>query len=266
VSAVAETPDVLARIVRRRRESLAGIAGPPPELPAGPPRTAADNTFLAALAARPAGRRFSIVAEVKMGSPRLGSLVGKVDPLRQARTYAENGAAAVSVVVEPEFFFGGYELLAACRRASGLPAIAKDFVVDPRQLLWAREAGADAVLLIASLYELGELLRYAGMARGLGLVPLVETHDAADLARLAGGAWELVGVNNRDLKTFGVDLERSIALLPRLPAGALRVAESGIDGPQAVERLARAGFDAFLVGESLLLAADPAAKLRELAG
>jgi len=149
VSAVAETPDVLARIVRRRRESLAEIAGPPPELPAGPPRTAADNTFLAALAARPAGRRFSIVAEVKMGSPRLGSLAGKLDPLRQARTYAENGAAALSVVVEPEFFFGGYELLAACRDTSGLPAIAKDFVVDPRQLLWAREAGADAVLLIA---------------------------------------------------------------------------------------------------------------------
>jgi indole-3-glycerol phosphate synthase len=259
--------DVLARIVRRRRESLAGIAGPPPELPAGPPRTAADNAFLAALAARPAGRRFSIVAEVKMGSPRLGSLAGKVDPLRQARTYAENGAAALSVVVEPEFFFGGYELLAACRSTSGLPAIAKDFVVDPRQLLWAREAGADAVLLIASLYEAGELLRYAGMARGLGLVPLVETHDAADVAKLGSeDLWEMVGVNNRDLKTFGVDLERSIALLPRLPAGALRVAESGIEGPGAVARLARAGFDAFLVGESLLLASDPAAKLRELAG
>jgi len=265
--------DVLARIVERRRERLAEAAGPPPELPAdlpiGQPRTAADNAFLAALAARPASRRFSVIAEVKMGSPRLGPLAGRVDPLGQARTYAANGAAALSVVVEPDFFFGSYDLLAACRRASGLPAIAKDFVVDPRQLVWAREAGADAVLLIASLYEAAELARYAGMARGVGLVPLVETHDAADLAMLAGGEWEIVGVNNRDLKTFGVELERSIALLPHFPAaaaGALRVAESGIDGRAAVERLARAGFDAFLVGESLLLAADPGAKLRELAG
>lgn len=271
------TADVLARIVERRRESLARPSGPPPDPPAdvpiGPPRTAADNAFLAALAARPASRRFSIIAEVKMGSPRLGSLAGRVDPLEQARIYAENGAAALSVVVEPDFFFGGYDLLAACRRASGLPAIAKDFVVDPRQLVWAKDAGADAVLLIASLFEAEELARYAGMARGLGLAPLVETHDEADLAKLAGGglegasgAWEMVGVNNRDLKTFGVDLARSIALLPKLPSGALRVAESGIDGRAAVERLARAGFDAFLVGESLLLAADPAAKLRELAG
>lgn len=258
--------DVLSRIVERRRESLGALPGPPPELSSGRPRTAGDNAFLAALAARPASRRFSIVAEVKMGSPRLGPLAGRVDPLDQARIYAENGAAALSVVVEPDFFFGGYDLLAACRHASGLPAIAKDFVVDPRQLVWAKDAGADAVLLIASLYEAEVLARYAGMARGLGLVPLVETHDEADLAKLTGRAWEIVGVNNRNLKTFGVDLARSIDLLPRLPSGALRVAESGIDGGAAVERLARAGFDAFLVGESLLLASDPAAKLRELAG
>jgi indole-3-glycerol phosphate synthase len=259
--------DVLARIVRRRRERLAeaaAVAGPTPELPAGPPRTAADNAFLAALAGR--GHRAAIVAEVKMGSPRLGSLAGRVDPLRQAEIYAENGAAALSVVVEPDFFSGSYELLAACRRAAGLPAVAKDFVVDPRQLVWAREAGADAVLLVASLYAADDLARYAGMARGLGLAPLVETHDEADVAKLGAGAWEVVGVNNRDLKTFEVDLERSIALLPRLPAGALRVAESGIGSRAAVERLVRAGFDAFLVGESLLLAGDPAAKLRELAG
>jgi indole-3-glycerol phosphate synthase len=267
VTGGAGVADILARIVERRRQSLAEITALTARgLPAGPLRTAEDNAFLAALTARRPGRRHPIIAEVKMGSPRLGSLAGRVDPIRQARTYALHGAAALSVVVEPDFFHGSYELLAACRRASGLPAIAKDFVVDPRQLLWAREAGADAVLLIASLHEAGELARYAGMARGLGLAPLVETHDEADLAKLGGGSWEIVGVNNRDLRTFAVDLERSIAMLPRLPAGALRVAESGIDGGAAVARLAGAGFDAFLVGESLLLADDPAALLRELAG
>lgn len=265
-------PHILARIVERRRQRLAtAMAGraSAPDLPTGPPRTAADNAFLAALIDR-RGRgglgEPAIIAEVKMGSPRLGSLDDRVDPIRQARTYALHGAAALSVVVEPDFFHGSYDLLAACRSASGLPAIAKDFVVDPLQLLWARDAGADAVLLIAALYSADELARYAGMARGLGLAPLIEVHDAADLAKLAAGRWELAGVNNRDLRSFAVDLDRSIAMVSHLPAGALRVAESGIDSRAAVARLALAGFDALLIGESLLLADDPAAKLRELAG
>jgi indole-3-glycerol phosphate synthase len=207
-----------------------------------------------------------VIAEVKMGSPRLGPLAGRVDPLRQARAYAAGGASCLSVVVEPDFFFGSYELLAACREASGLPAVAKDFVVDVRQIETARAAGADAVLLVAALYSPGELAALAAAARRLGLAPLVETHDVAEVALLAGAGWELVGVNNRDLRSFEVDLERSMALAPSLPAGALRVAESGIASRGDVERLAAAGFDAFLIGESLLLADDPAAKLAELLG
>ena len=285
--AEATAPDLLLRIAGRRRERLAA-AGPHDS---GPPAIASevlsprDNPFLAALAnpprsgaaaaaaAGPAAAAIpatpatpAIIAEIKLGSPRLGSLQGRVDPLAQARLYAANGAAALSVVVEPDFFFGSYELLAACRAASGLPAIAKDFVVDPVQLVWARRAGADAVLLIAALYEPEELARYAWIARGLGLAPLIETHDAADLVRLAGEPWELVGVNNRDLRTFEVDLERSIALLPLLPPGALKVAESGIRDALDVALLADSGFDALLIGESLLLAEDPAAKLRALVG
>jgi indole-3-glycerol phosphate synthase len=201
-----------------------------------------------------------------MGSPRLGALAGRVDPLRQARIYAEHGAAALSVVVEPDFFHGGYALLADCAAASGLPAIAKDFLVDPLQLVWARDAGAAAVLLIAALHPPEELARYARLARALGLAPLVETHDAADLACLAGEPWELVGVNNRDLRTFDVDLERSIALLPSLPREAIKVAESGIRDALDVALLADSGFDALLIGETLLLAADPAATLRTLLG
>jgi len=251
---------LLERIVARRRERLGVAAGEPPPASGAAP-AALESRFLAALAAR---RGRGIIAEVKLGSPRLGSLAGRFDPAVQAAAYAAAGAAALSVVVEPDFFFGSYELLAACRAASGLPAIAKDFVVSARQLDWASESGADAVLLIAALYSPRELRAWAAAARARGLVPLVETHAAAEIDALDGDAWELVGINNRDLATFAVDLERSIALRPRLPAGALAVAESGIASAADLARLRAAGFDAFLVGEALLTAADPGAKLREL--
>jgi len=256
-------PDILLRITERRRQRIAEVGGADAsDWEEGEPRTPANNAFLGHLKAR--RRDPAIIAEVKMGSPRLGSLHGRVDPIAQARLYAENGAAALSVVVEPDFFHGGYDLLAACRAASGLPAIAKDFIVDPVQLLWARDAGADAILLIAALYEPQEMAHYARLARGLGLVPLVETHDADDIAKLGGEPWEMVGINNRNLRTFDVDLENSIALLAGLPAEAVKVAESGIRDALDVALLSESGFDAFLIGETLLLAEDPAAKLREL--
>jgi indole-3-glycerol phosphate synthase len=276
-------PDLLARIVAKRREryglatdkaptappfigglSSLSLTRSPSSLPSlGGPQVAA-NRFLAALRARAVAGGRGVIAEVKMGSPRLGSLAGRFDPERQAAAYAAAGATCLSVVVEPDFFFGSWELLARCTSASGLPAIAKDFVVCERQLDEAAAAGAEAILLVAALYARDELAAFAEAARRRGLVPLIETHDASDLARLGEAAWELVGVNNRDLRTFEVTLERSIAMAPRLPAGALRVAESGIATQADVDRLAAAGFDAFLIGESLLLADDPAAKLREL--
>jgi len=267
-------PDILLRITAKRRERLEEATehtGEIPQLTPGPPLSRHENAFLAALEGR---RGRAVIAEVKMGSPRLGSLVGRVDPEAQARLYAASGAAALSVVVEPDFFFGSYELLATCRKASGLPAIAKDFIVHPLQLWWAKRARADAILLIAALYDVTELRGYAGMARRLGLVPLIEIHGEADLAKLLARpgregdveAWELVGVNNRDLRTFEVSLDHSERLVSKLPPGALRVAESGISSAADIDRLSAAGFDAFLVGESLLLASDPATHLRELAG
>lgn len=255
--------DILLRIRDRRRERFPGAETPAASGASVDLQDARVNAFTAAIAER---RGAAIIAEVKMGSPKLGSLVGRFDPVEQARAYADNGAAALSVVVEEDFFHGSYDLLATCRRASGLPAIAKDFLVSTRQLDLAAEAGADAVLLIAALLERDALLGYAREARLRGLVPLVETHDPSDLEKLGGAEWEIVGVNNRDLRTFSVDLGHSIELLPSLPSGALRVAESGIGCREDVETLAEGGFDAFLIGETLVKAESPARKLRELLG
>lgn len=256
-------PEILRRIVERRRVAIVDVPTDPYDLVEGPPVTAEENRFLAAL--RPPGGAFRgtprIIAEVKMGSPRLGSLEGKVDPYKQARTYAAHGAAALSVVVEPDHFFGSYEMMALCQAECHLPVLAKDFVIDPVQIVWAHEAGADAILLIAALLEAEELAYFARLARGRGMVPLVETHDADDIAKLRDEPWELVGINNRDLRTFEVDLQRSISLLPFLPPEALKVAESGIRDGLDVALLRESGFDAFLVGELLLLADDPGAQL-----
>lgn len=263
MSAVAR---ILREITAQRRRRLAVEPGPSDPAgqdgPRAEPLAAGRNEFLAALSRC---RGHAVIAEVKMGSPRLGSLVDRIDAERQARIYAEHGAAALSVVVEPDFFHGSYELLARCKAASGLPAIAKDFIVHPRQVEWAAAAGADAVLLIAALMSADELVSYASLARGVGLAPLVEIHRPRELAALMAAPWELVGVNNRNLETFAVDIGHATALAPQLPGGCLRVAESGIGSPAQVKRLREAGFDAFLIGESLLLADDPGRLLAELA-
>jgi len=258
-----DVADILLRIVERRRRRLAPFGGGEmPDILSAPAVLAApDNPFLASLA-RMRGR--AVIAEVKLGSPSLGSVRGQFDPLEVARTYARQGAAALSVVVEPDFFYGSYELLRGCRQASGLPTIAKDFVVDPLQLQWAKDAGADAILLVAALYAKDELHRYAAAARAHGLVPLVEVHDLGELSRLTGARWELVGVNNRDLRTFDVKIEHGLALASTLPTEAIKVAESGIQSPGDLHMLRAVGYDAFLVGERLLLAPDPGKALREL--
>lgn len=256
-------PDILLRIVERRRRRVAASGGAAAAPSPAPAHLLApgDNAFLGALA-RARGR--AVIAEVKLGSPSLGSLRGRFDPAEVARTYAARGAAALSVVVEPDFFYGSYELLRGCKQASGLPAIAKDFVVDPLQLQWAAEAGADAILLVAALYAKDELHAWAAAARAHGLVPLVEVHDLAELQRLAGARWEMVGVNNRNLRTFEVELEHGLALASTLPTEAIKVAESGIRSASDLHLLRSVGYDAFLIGERLLLADDPGQALTEL--
>lgn len=256
--------DILAQIVDRRRQALAEARGKETytELPRpAVHQTPEINSFLERISRR---RGRAVIAEVKMGSPSLGSLQGSFDPVEQAVSYRRAGAACLSVVVEPDFFHGSYELLRACTEASGLPAVAKDFVVDPLQVRWARRAGAKAMLLIAALYGRAELTEYARLVRRMGMVPLVETHDADDVAKLGDDEWELVGVNNRDLRTFRVDLEASKALVPTLPAAAYKVAESGIHTAADLADLSAGGFDAFLIGEALVKSGEPEAKLAEL--
>lgn len=263
-----ELPDILRKIVARRRERVSRekAAAVLQDVPMPPERPGAileirQNRFLETLAG---GHGRAIVAEVKLGSPRIGSLVDRIDPEALARIYAENGARALSVVVEPDFFHGSYELLRRCRLASTLPTIAKDFVVDEIQLDWAKEAGADAVLLIAGLFSKEGLREMAASARSRGLAPLIEIHDLSELGKLAGARWEMVGVNNRDLRTFEVEIENSLALASTLPTEAIKVSESGIQSAREIRLLSSVGFDAFLIGESLLLAEDPAEKLQEL--
>jgi indole-3-glycerol phosphate synthase len=215
---------------------------------------------LAALSALPAGHR-AVIAEIKRRSPSGGALRPGLDPADLARRYEAGGALAVSVLTEPDHFGGGVADLAAVRAAVSLPLLYKDFVLDPFQLWEARAAGADLVLLIAALLG-SETPRYVEGAAEAGLTPLVEVHDGAELElALASGA-RLIGVNNRDLKTFRVDLGVSRDLLPRCPAGVVGVAESGLRTSEDLEDLARFGARAFLIGEALVREPDPGAALR----
>ena len=224
-----------------------------------------------------------MIAEIKHRSPSAGTmLAGGRTPLPPgppgsleevwsairavARAYRRAGAAAISVVTEPDFFGGDLAWLPEVKRVSGLPVLMKDFVVDEVQLDLALSLGADAVLLIVVALEDEVLARLHAAARERGLAVLVEAHDEEEVGRALAAGAEVVGLNARDLRTFRVDLDRVVALGSRLPSRVVRVAESGIHTPADVERLAEAGFDAFLVGESLLRSGDPARALRALRG
>jgi len=261
-------PDILRRIVDQRRATIrrtrASIRAHLDATEAVRPGTEdRSRWFLDRLARR---RGSAIIAEVKLGSPSLGGLKPGVSPEGLAEIYARNGAAALSVVTEPDFFFGSYALLSRCQQVAGLPALAKDFLVDPIQVELASHAGASACLLIAALHSASELVEFAERIEEAGMVPVVECHDEVDVAKLGDRQWPVVGVNNRNLRTFEVDLEHSRRLVSTLPANALKVAESGLSSRHEIESLAAAGFDAFLVGETLLVSDEPGTSLRALAG
>lgn len=220
------------------------------------------RSFRGALAG---GKHVSVIAEFKRRSPSAGELAGDADPVRVGEGYRAGGADALSVLTDGPHFGGRLEDLRSAREASGLPVLRKDFVIDPLQLVEARGAGADAVLLIAralSRTRLEEMLR---AARELGMDALVEVHDADELEAAVGAGAGVIGVNARDLATFEVDLSRCEELVARVPADRVAVAESGIGGAEDVARMGRAGADAVLVG-SLLMRRGPDETLPELTG
>ena len=227
--------------------------------------SAPDGKRFAASLAEPGTR---IVAEMKRRSPSAGEICPHLD--RRVETFAlayrRGHAAAISVVTEPEFFGGDPEWIGRARRISGLPVLMKDFVLAEEQLDFAASHGADAVLLIAAILGGDALPRLRAAAEERGLAAVVEAHDAAEVARAAASGASIVGVNARDLRSFEVDRDRAAALGKAIPAGVVRLAESGIRSREDVERLSAAGFTAFLVGETLLRAEDPEATLRSLRG
>jgi indole-3-glycerol phosphate synthase len=255
---------ILDEILAVKRSELAETRRRAGELARRAASAPAPRGFRRALLARGGAPR--VIAELKRRSPSKGEIRADFDPVAIARAYEAGGAAALSVLTDERFFGGSLAVLEAVRAATALPLLRKDFVIDPVQIDEARAAGADAVLLIVAALAKPELEELHAHAVALGLDVLVEVHDEAELDAAKGVGADLIGINNRDLRTFVTDLAVTERLAKRVPQGALVVAESGIFGPEDVARLQRAGAAAFLVGESLMREADPGRALRRLLG
>ncbi len=220
--------------------------------------------FAGALRARLAAGQAAVIAEVKKASPSKGVLRADFDPAAIGASYARGGAACLSVLTDRDFFQGAPEYLAQARAASGLPVLRKDFLVDAYQVAEAAAWGADAVLLIVAALSQPQLLELEAAAAELGLAVLVEVHDAAELGRALALRTPLIGINNRNLRSFEVSLQTTLDLLPGVGEGRLVVTESGILAPADVARMRAAGVHAFLVGEAFMRAADPGMELQRL--
>jgi indole-3-glycerol phosphate synthase len=228
----------------------------------------------AGLVERPPGRfrealehgGIRVIAEVKGASPLAGTLRAGYAPDRVAAAYADNGAAAISVLTEPRHFGGSLEALEQVSAAVDVPTLRKDFIVDPYQIDQAALAGAAAVLLIADVLEAGRLTALTWHAHTLGLDTLIEIHDARQLEKAIGCGSRLIGINNRNLQTMEVDWEHSLRVAPDLPAGYVTVTESGIQNDAQLRQLEAAGYSAALIGSSLMTAPDPGVALAELLG
>jgi indole-3-glycerol phosphate synthase len=208
----------------------------------------------------------ALIAEVKRASPSAGSIAADADPVAQAQAYAEAGAAVVSVLTEPTHFGGSLEDLRAVRAAIEVPVLRKDFLIDADQVLEARAAGADTVLVIAASVDDETLAALLAAARDLGMEPLVESHTDADLDRVLATDARIVGVNARDLESLDVDVAAALGRTRRIPSDRIAVFESGIRTPEDVTRAVDAGASAILVGETLMRAGDPAGAARALLG
>jgi len=258
-----DVPDILARIVSRKREELEAKRSQTRSLEQSAAfQTKQRRDFRSALMKKSP----AFIAEIKKASPSKGLLSEDFNPAARAREYFQGGAAAMSVLTDRDFFQGSLSDLKTARASAPIPALRKDFTIDELDIVEAAAAGADAVLLIAAILETEELRRFRELAARLDMAALVEVHDEAELDRALESGAGIIGVNNRDLRTFDVRLETSERLAARMPADALKVSESGIHSREDVERLQSAGFQGFLVGEHLMKSGDPAAALRALRG
>jgi len=260
--------DILQRILDAKRAEVAAAKAAVPldevdrrARAAPPPRD-----FAGALRAKIADGKPAVIAEIKRASPSKGMLREDFDPAAIARSYAAAGAACLSVLTDREFFQGAPEHLAEARAACALPVLRKDFMIEPYQVYEARAMGADCVLLIAAALAPGDLRGLEQLAQGLGMAVLVEIHDAVELEAALTLQTPLLGINNRDLRTFETRLETTLGLLQRVPRHKLVITESGILTPEDVGRMRDAGVSAFLVGEALMRSPDPGKGLLTLFG
>lgn len=261
-----DTPDILKRIVARKREEIAERSArvSQAELAAGLAEKDPPRGFVHALQARVDEGLPAVIAEIKKASPSKGVLRADFQPADIARSYAQGGAACLSVLTDVDFFQGGDAYLQQARAACGLPVIRKDFIVDPYQVVEARAIGADCILLIAACLDDRELHGLNGLAHELGMDVLIEVHDEDELERALQTENRLIGINNRNLRTFEVSLQTTLDLLERVSADRLVVTESGILAPQDVVLMRQHQVHVFLVGEAFMRAADPGARLAEL--
>lgn len=262
-------PDILKKIVEHKRQEVAAAKAQLPMARLMDRLSQVEDQprgFIRALEAMAGSGGTAVIAEVKKGSPSKGIIRADFDPLEIAETYQNHGASCLSVLTDERFFMGHLNYLGLIREQVGLPLLRKDFICDPYQIVEARAFGADAVLLIAAMLDLGELREFSAVAREMRLDVLLEVHDEVELERALQTDCRLIGINNRSLHTFVTDLATTERLAPLVPAERMVVAESGINCRADVVRLQRAGARAFLVGESLMREADIGAKLLELMG
>jgi indole-3-glycerol phosphate synthase len=210
------------------------------------------------------GVHFKIIAEIKKASPSKGILREDFNPVEIAKIYEKNGASAISVVTEEKFFLGSLNYLKAVRGVTKLPLLCKDFIIDPYQIYQARRYGADAVLIITALLELGKLKELVKVAKELSLTPVVEVHNVRELKKALKAEPEIIGINNRNLKTFKTDIQTTVKLLPFIPSDTVVISESGFYHQEDLTRLQGERINAFLIGEVLMREKDIAKKLREL--
>lgn len=252
---------ILGRIVSRKQEELREAAEPIEKLrEIADANRAGKRDFAGALQAKSP----AIIAEIKKASPSRGVLIEDFRPAELAAQYERGGAAAVSVLTDRDFFKGRAEDLRAARAACSLPVLRKDFTITAYHVIEAAALGADAILLIAAILDVEQMREFRELAAEYAMAALVEAHDAAEVEKAMASGAEIIGVNNRDLRTFRTSLETSILLAPLLARAPIKVSESGIFTAADIARLAEVGYRAFLVGEHLVKSADPAAALRTL--